>query len=115
VAPAIPLFQVIVTVSPGLGSEEFTVKEIALPGQIVVSNTAVLFIPVEVGKKFGLQFFVRNCISRMTLPIKTPFLYSLARIEATPISPSTVGNMAMSPLNELIVTAGLEVSGCDAE
>ena len=81
------------------------------PGQTVAAKFPVPLIPVEVGKKFGLQILVRNCISRTALPINTPLRYSLTIIAQTPISPFTVGNMVISPFEGFKTTAGLDVRG----
>jgi hypothetical protein len=115
VAPATPLFHVIITVSAAFASAEFTVNDNGLPGQATVEKTPVPLIPEAEGRKFKLQVVVRNCISRITLPIRTPFLYSLIKIAATPISLLLVGVMLISPVVEFRLTAGEDVNGLLAE
>jgi len=115
VAPGITSFQYIRTVSVGFGSVELTVKDIVLPGQPTVAKIFVPLIPEAIGNKFGLHTLVKNCMSRITLPIRTPFLYSRTRIAVTPISPFTVAFMLMSPLLEFKLTAGLDDKGDAAE
>jgi hypothetical protein len=104
-------FHDIKTESAGFASEELTVNENGIPGHAVAENCPVPFIPLATGKIFGLQFIVINCISLMTLPIKTPFLYSLTKIAVAPISLSAVGVMVISPFKEFIVVAGDAVNG----
>ena len=103
------------TVSVALGSEELTENVMVDPGQTTALKLDEPLIPVAVGNRLGLQILVRNCISRTTLPMSTPFRYSRTRIAVTPISPFTVGNMLISPVTELMLTAGLDVSGWLAE
>ena len=81
-----------------------------LPAQTIVEKFEVPFIPVAVGNKLVPQSFIQNCISRITLPINTPALYSFTNTAHTATCPSRVGNIVISPVDALIATGGADVS-----
>ena len=93
-------------------SAELMVNDMGLPGQAVRLKFVPPFIPLAVGNAL-LQGYVQTSISRTTLPIHMPFLYSLTSIAITPTS-TAVGFMSMSPFAEREIV-GVEEIGLLAE
>src|SRR5690349_20678169 len=82
VPAGMPPSQVTVRFCPASGSLEKISKQVCSLAQTVIEKLFVPLIPVSEGKLFA-QFMTVICMSRSTVPMRTPFLYSLTNTAIT--------------------------------